>query len=47
VQRIQPSAEQTAMLARIRQVLGASGGSRAGRRRGAAAARSKVATARG
>jgi hypothetical protein len=47
VQSIQPSAEQTAMLARIRQVLGASGGSRAGRRRGAAAARSKVATARG
>jgi hypothetical protein len=47
VQRIQPSAEQTAMLARIRQVLGATGGSRAGRGRGAAAARGKVATAGG
>jgi hypothetical protein len=47
VQRIQPSAEQTAMLARIRQVLGATGGSRTGRGRGAAAARGKVATAGG
>jgi hypothetical protein len=47
VQRIQPSAEQTAMLARIRQVLGETGGSRAGRGRGAAAARGKVATAGG
>jgi hypothetical protein len=46
VQRIQPSAEQTAMLARIRQVLGARGGSRAGRGRGAAA-RGKVAAAGG
>jgi pimeloyl-ACP methyl ester carboxylesterase len=47
VQRIQPSAEQTAMLARIRQVLGATGGSRVGRRRGAVAARDKVAAAGG
>jgi hypothetical protein len=45
VQRIQPSAEQTAMLARIRQVLGATGAGRAGR--GAGAARAKVATAGG
>jgi hypothetical protein len=47
VQSIQPSAEQTAMLARIRQGLGATGGSRAGRGRGAAAARGKVAAAGG
>jgi hypothetical protein len=45
VQRIQPSPEQAAMLARIRQVLGARGASRAGR--GAAAALSKAAVAGG
>jgi hypothetical protein len=45
VQRIQPSAEQTAMLARIRQVLGATG--RDGRSRRSAVARGKVATAGG
>ena len=45
VQSIQPSAEQTAMLARIRQGLGATGAARTGR--GAAAARVKVATAGG
>jgi pimeloyl-ACP methyl ester carboxylesterase len=45
VQRIQPSAEQTAMLARIRQVLGAMGGSRAGRGRGGVTDREEAATA--
>jgi hypothetical protein len=45
VQRIRPSPEQAVMLARIRQVLGATGAGRA--QRGAAAARSKAAVAGG
>jgi pimeloyl-ACP methyl ester carboxylesterase len=47
VQRIRPSPEQAAMLARIRQVLGASDVGRGGRRGGGAVARSKAATAGG